>query len=63
MYLLFSPQLNLIRCCCFFVLPLTFFGMFLKCFFFGLPVLNFIVGVITNLQALNPELTGKPNVC
>ena len=63
LHLLFSSRLSLILCCCFSVLSLSFFGMFLKCFLqFGY-MLNFIVGVITNLQSLNPEHTGKPIVC
>ena len=59
--LLFYPRLSLILCCgCFFAFKL-FFGIF-KNVFGSLAMPNFIVGVITNLQSLNPEHTSKPTV-
>ena len=45
---------------------LLFFCFALKLFlvcFWQVGYLNFIVGVITNLQSLNPEHTGKSIVC
>ena len=33
LYLVFSPELSLIFYCCFYVLPLRFFDVFLNCFF------------------------------
>ena len=61
LYLLFDSRLSLIFCCCFFAFKL-FFGIFVKCFWqFAMP--NFIVGVITNLQSLNPVHNSQPIVC
>ena len=59
----FLPSIKLNLLLLFFCFAFKLFWYVFKMFFFGLPALNFVVGVITNLQSLNPELTGKPNVC
>ena len=61
LYLLFSPRLSLIVCCCFFLRCVeAFFGMFLKCFW------QFCYAKFhswCDLQSLNQEYTGKSTVC
>ena len=60
LYLLYSPQLSLIVCCCFFCFAFKLsFGMFLKCFW-QVGYAKFLSWCHTNLQSLNHEHTGKP---